>query len=307
MRKFSFMLSLLLMVWILSFPASVDAATGMAFLKNGVDARSTMFGEAMVSHVQDASACYWNPAGLSQINKTQLVISHVESFADLRHEYASGVQPLFEGNLVAGFYFNGFWADDWQGYNAEAEPIGQIGFSTYTTGFALGHSLGSSLHLGGGLKMINQSLADYSASGWSADLGLQWANADNPLSFGLAVRNIGPAMHFEIGGETGNDFDLPMTIQGGVSLSRSLSTAGEVLISLEGRSIKDQDEAILGGIEYSYRNTLSLGLGYMGGSDTRDISVGLGVNHGRFAFNWAFVPVKEDLGDENRFSMRLEL
>jgi len=305
--KLSYMVPVLLVLVSLLMPSFAGAATGFAFLQNGVDARATLFGEAMVSHVDDASACYWNPAGLSKIDNAQVVVSHVASFADLRHEFASAVQPLFDGDLVAGLYFNGLWTDDLDGYDRFARPTGRFGYSTYTAGLALGKMIGSNLSAGAGVKLLNESIDEYSASGWSADLGLQWALGDSPLSFGFSALNIGPGLSFEIGSESGDSFDLPMALQGGVSFHQSLSTAGDILISLEGRKLKDRDAAMLGGIEYTYRNTLSMGVGYQGGADTRDVSFGLGLNHGRFGFNWAFVPIKEDLGDENRFSMRLEL
>ena len=75
----------ILLALVLIFPIGADAATGLAFLENGVDARATLFGEAMTSHVADGSACYWTPAGLASITAAQLLVTHVESFAYKKH------------------------------------------------------------------------------------------------------------------------------------------------------------------------------------------------------------------------------
>jgi hypothetical protein len=289
-------------------PFSAEATTGLAFLQNGVDARASLFGEAMTSHVDDASACFWNPAGLAHVEGALLHVTHVESFADLRHEYASAVQPLFDGDLVAGIYFNGLWTDDLQGYDSAANPTGAFGYSSYSAGISLGGEIGRGFNAGAGIKMINSSIENYTASGWAMDLGLQWIPSDDgPLEFGVALTNYGSAINFEVSGFTGDDFDLPTTIQGGVAYHKPLSTAGELIFSLEARKTKERDAALLGGFEYTYRQTLSMGVGYVGGSDTRDISLGIGFHQGRFNFAWAYIPVGEDLGDENRFSLGIDL
>lgn len=303
------LLPVLLALSVLISAVPADAATGLAFLKNGVDARASFFGEAMTSHVDDATACFWNPAGLAHIDVAELHVTHVESFAELRHEYAAAAQPMFEGQVVVGIYFNGLWTDDLEGYDSAANPTGAFGVSSYAAGISLGGTLSDGLHAGAGFKMLNESIESYSASGWAMDLGLQWipSGGKSPFEFGLAMTNYGPALKFEVAGFTGDEFDQPATIQGGMAYHKPLSTAGEVTVSLEGRKVRDLDAALLGGIEYIYRQMLSLGIGYLGGSDTRDLSLGIGFQQGRFNFAWAYIPIGEDLGDENRFSLGIGL
>ncbi|RIK54073.1 hypothetical protein DCC62_32005, partial [candidate division KSB1 bacterium] len=48
------------------------AGTAMAqFLKIGVGGRAVGMGEAFVALANDASALYWNPAGIAQMNKSE--------------------------------------------------------------------------------------------------------------------------------------------------------------------------------------------------------------------------------------------
>jgi hypothetical protein len=287
------------------------AATGLAYLKNGVDARSTILGEAVVSHVADASACYWNPAGLGALERPQLLLSHVESFADLRHEYGAAVQPL--GRVAAGLFFNGMWTDDIQGYDAQANRTGAFGFATYEVGVAVGAPLGTGLRVGGALKYLNESIDTYSASGWAADLGVQYeagaplgmgTGVDDPsLLLGAVVKHLGGSVSF-----IEEPVDLPLTVQGGVSSAIPLPRlSGRLVLALEGRHVRDDGSSLLLGGEYEYRRLLRFGAGYQTGRDTRDVSLGLGLRQGPLAFHWSFVPIKDDLGDEHRLTLGLDL
>jgi hypothetical protein len=280
------------------------ASTGLAYLKNGVDAHGVVFGEAMTAHVADATACYWNPAGLARMDRPQLVLSHVESFADLRHEYAAIAQPLGGGGLVAGLFFNGMWTDDIDGYDSFGNPSGTFGYASYTVGVSLGRELFRGVQVGVTGKYLTEKIEDYSASGYAGDLGLQWAPWESsPLRLGAAVRNLGPSVSF-----IEEEFDLPLTVQGAMAYVQPLRQMdGQVTVAVELRNVRDQGTSLHGGFEYHYRETLRFGVGYQDGIDTRDVSVGLGMQQGSFAFDWAYVPVGEDLGDEHRFTLRVEL
>ena len=103
-------------------------------------------------------------------------------------------------------------------------------------------------------------------------------------------------------------FDLPVTLQGGISLEVPMRPLhGSLELAFDGRDVKDEGSAALFGGKYTYRDLLSFGLGYQTGGDTRDVSVGLGVQQGRLAADWAYIPISDDLGDEHRFSLGVDL
>jgi len=295
----------------LSAVAKAESLTGLAFLKTGVDARSALVGEAVVSHVGDASACYWNPAGLASLDRAQLMLSHIESFADLRHEYGAAVQPV--GRVTTGLFFNGIWTDDIEGYDRQANPTGKFGYASYAIGLALGTAVTPSLNAGLAVKYLNESIDAYSATGWAADLGIQWdagsawrafARPGGPtLSLGAALANVGGRVSF-----IAEKIDLPLTVQGGATTTWPIeSISGRVFVALEGRQVRDEDAAVLMGIAYEFRELLRLGVGYQNGRDTRDLSLGIGIRQSGVAFHWAYQPIHEDLGDEHRFSLGLDL
>lgn len=296
-------LSVVLLVAVLLAGAGTgQASTGLAFLKRGVDARSMILGEAVTSHVGDASSCYWNPAGLSRMESPQLMITHVESFADLRHEYAAAVQPI--GKLAAGLFFNGLWTEDMDGYDSAGNPTGRIGYSSYAAGVALGARAIWGFSVGATCKYLHEFIGDYTTSGWAVDLGTQWTISEEfPLQFGLAVQNLGSSMSY-----IEESFDLPLTVQGGVSWDLPLqSLSGRLLMAADIRHLRDEGTVLLFGVEYSYAEFLRFGLGYQEGRDVQDVGVGIGIHQGWFGLDWAYIPISEDLGDENRFTIGITL
>lgn len=290
----------------------------LAFLKNGVDAGAARVGEAVTARVDDASACYWNPAGISRLATLQLMGAHTESFADLHHSFAAAAQPFsFDLPLLReaaiGGHFNGFWSDDIEGFDAQANRTADFGYADMAAGVCFGTHVGHGLRLGLGWNYLQESIDDQNATSWAVDFGVQYdadpvARAlrlpdDALLAFGVAVRNLGPQTGFieEI-------FDLPRTVQGGAALDLPIARlAGTLRLAADVRQVRDEDAVTLAGVTYTYAEMLSVGFGYQDGLDTRDITFGLGIQYGRFGLDWAFIPVEESLGDENRFALRLDL
>ena len=68
------------------------------FLKIGVGGRASALGDAFVAVANDASALYWNPAGLVQFQENQVMFSHNSWVVDINHEFIGAVYHLDETN-----------------------------------------------------------------------------------------------------------------------------------------------------------------------------------------------------------------
>ena len=81
-------------LWAQTKSHEAAGTTGLNFLKIGVGGRPAGMGEAFVAVADDASALYWNPAGLARLTSPEAIAMHNEWFQGMRYEYLGYVQPL---------------------------------------------------------------------------------------------------------------------------------------------------------------------------------------------------------------------
>src|SRR5439155_24493932 len=72
------------------------------FMAYGAGARSLAMGAAFVGISDDASATYWNPAGLSQITRKELTLLKATLFAETTYDFYSFVKPSRKGGSAWG-------------------------------------------------------------------------------------------------------------------------------------------------------------------------------------------------------------
>lgn len=72
------------------------------FMAIGVGARPLAMGSAFTSAVDDISAIYWNPAGLSKLSHAQIHVMHSEQFAGIVNwDFIGAGLPLRNGSAIA--------------------------------------------------------------------------------------------------------------------------------------------------------------------------------------------------------------
>lgn len=98
----------------LSIPAPAEEGSHAAeFLSHGVGARALGMGSSFVSVADDATAAYWNPAGLVQIPRRAFAAMYSDSF----------------GTAQGGFLSKGLVEYNFVGYVQQIEGIGSAGIS----------------------------------------------------------------------------------------------------------------------------------------------------------------------------------
>ena len=97
--KFSF----LILAVFLSGSMVAQVKYSNEFLSIGAGARAQGLSSSMVAHVNDVSAGFWNPAGLTQIEVPfQISAMHAEWFAGIaKYDYLSFAKPLKGDNNSA--------------------------------------------------------------------------------------------------------------------------------------------------------------------------------------------------------------
>ena len=85
------------------FPKTGTA--GLQFLKLGVDARAIGMGEAYTAVSDDISSVYWNPAGLALSDRNQIMFSHTNWVADIKHEFLAASRYTYFGTFALSISF----------------------------------------------------------------------------------------------------------------------------------------------------------------------------------------------------------
>ena len=88
----------------LSGQTSKVGTTAATFLEIGPGSVATGMGGAFVSVANDATALYWNPAGIANLTANEVTIFHANWIASTNFDYAALVLPLGGiGNIGLSF------------------------------------------------------------------------------------------------------------------------------------------------------------------------------------------------------------
>lgn len=205
-RNISPILSTLVAVLLLAGAADAGfskvGTTGAAFLKIGVG-RATAMGDAFVAIADDASASYFNPAGLAFVGRS-IQFNHVEWFADVRHDYLTAALPVGTFGTVA-LSVTALTMGDMEQTTVdnpntpvrEDEGTGQIfGASDFAFAVSYARAITDKLTFGLTVKAVNQNIWNMSAAAVGADLGLFYNTGFKSLRIGAVVQNYGTQLAF---------------------------------------------------------------------------------------------------------------
>jgi len=280
-----------------SFGADRTGTTVFPLLKIGQGPRAAAMGESFTGLADDASAIYWNPAGLSQLTRHELSLSHQQWFAGIKDEIAHAVVPFGPGAIGLGLLYSGepdvqYWDDqrlEFATFNAWS--------SVLTAGYGL--RLADNYRLGATITGVYEYLREDRGIGGAVDVGFVCLPVAG-LGIGVAARHLG-TMSFGTGFEP-----LPMEIAAGATyaLGKFKTTLDAVIPLL------DNDPSLRAGIEYSPASVLAIRLGYRTGPvDLAALGLlsgltgGVGLTVGGIGLDYAFTPYGE-LGMTHRIGLR---
>jgi hypothetical protein len=276
---------------------------GALFLRVGMGARASAMGEGYVAVGEDASSIYWNPGAMAAVLSTNLQLMHIEYFQSVRLEQAAITHETEFGTI--GLSFTGMYMDDMElrEDSPSAIPLGE--FTVYDVSFAVGFAryVMPNLSLGASFKPIYQKIDNRSAKGWAVDAGVYHVSRIKGVKLAAVVGNVGTPMKF-----IDEEYALPRYFKIGGSYERELpSLRGQMLVTLDGVFPNDGDPKQNLGAEYVYRRLLALRAGYKAGYDSQGGTFGLGLKYKTLQVDYAFMLIRNDLGDNHRFSLTLYL
>ncbi|HAW49917.1 TPA: hypothetical protein DCX16_03085 [bacterium] len=289
-----------------SLGAKEKGETSAAFLKLGGGARPAGLGECYIAISDDAAACYWNPAGLSQIETREGVFmlhKPMMEVEDLIMSYGAIALPYFGGVIGISFTYFGYGEMD-KIIGADSQTGNPIKDKTWTAyDFALSSSFAKlvkkDISMGGTIKLVNGKIDDSSAIAFAIDLGVLCSVKDG-LKIGSTIRNLGSNMEYEDEG-----FGLPLCLKLGVSYDLSKIKNFPPILAVSDLSIPNDNKLYLGlGAEYKIKDIFSVRGGYKTGPEDigSGLTFGLGTKYLSYAFDYAYQTF-DKLGNSHRVSL----
>ena len=152
-----------------------------------------------VGTVAGVDALFTNVAGLARHNSgLQGTVSTTSYIADIDVMYAGMVMAMGETGTF-GMTIKSLDFGDIPKTTAFApEGDGQTfspSFFTATAGFARAFS--DRVNVGFAGKLVSETIEETSATGMALDVGVQYRFPNQPLTFGVAMKNVGSRMHYD--------------------------------------------------------------------------------------------------------------
>jgi hypothetical protein len=273
--------------------------TGLSFLKMGGGVRAAGLGGAYSAVSEDAFSLRWNCAGIAGLEGYSLGLAHNSWYQGIRHEEA-----VFS-DLLGGFAYGLLFANqtvpgiEYREERPTDEPIDTFSAHDFVLGTFLSRRLGERLALGGGLKWIYEKIYTDQAQGTSWDLGLTYRLLPR---FSLAATVLDQGDNIRT-----NDYDLelPARLVLGAAYRTGPTTGRYPLLLVVDYTRPRQDPARLNtGLELSLTDSIDLRGGYLWGDRLAgSYSLGLGIWVRSVRFDYAYQPIRYDLGRVHRIGL----
>lgn len=287
MRKLVTIGTILVLASVPAFAQKVSKAgtTAAPFLNIDAGARGVGMGSAFVSVGEDASAMYWNPAGIARLRQTEATFSNTKWIADISYNFAGVVVPMGEfGTLGANATFVSM--DDML-RTTVLDPDGTgetFSAGDYAFGLSYARRLTDRFSIGFNAKYVQQRIWHTTAQGFALDIGTLFDTQFQGLKIGMSISNYGTKMQMigrdlrtqtdldtKIGGNNPSidanlatdKFDLPLVFRVGMSVDilKGLYDSNMIL-SLDALHPNDDVEYINVGTEFTFHKMVSLRCGY---------------------------------------------
>lgn len=246
-------------------------------------ARSSGWGLANSASVRGVEAMYGNIAGLSRVNKTELVFSNTRVADTGMNVNSIGFGQKLGSSGVLGVTATTFSFGELEVTTYDNPEGGRGGYKPTMANIGLAYSKSFSNSIFGGIliRVVSEATSNVRTQGICFDAGIHYVTGpqDN-MHFGIALKNVGPAMQFSGDGlavqgllVTGSDqltlqqrsgkFEIPSLLNIGAAYDWNVNEMHRVTFAgtfISNSFTKDQG---LVGVEYAFRKMVHLRAGYL--------------------------------------------
>ncbi|HAB54342.1 MAG: hypothetical protein A2315_09685 [Ignavibacteria bacterium RIFOXYB2_FULL_35_12] len=289
------------------------------FLKIGVGGRASAMGESFIAVANDASALYWNPAGVVQFEQHQVIFSHNQWVGDISHDFLGVVYHFDAANSIGASLISLSMKD--MPVTTEFSPFGTgeyFGFSDFAFAITYSRKMTDKFSFGGTIRYIEETLDKLKMRGVMIDLGTYYWTGLGSSRFAVTVTNFGNNLAPDgevilIGKRKKSEwqaFAPPTIFRIGFAFEPFENEEHSLTSSIQLNHPNDNSENVTAGFEYNWKKILYLRGGYKFNVDEQNISFGAG-----FCIPVSFTELNLDyaysnfvrLGSAHRFSIILGL
>jgi hypothetical protein len=295
------------------------------FLKIGVGARGVGLGETFTAIANDASALYWNPAGLTQFSENQVIFAHTEYVVDIKHEFAGAAYHLTPTDVL-GFSLTSLHTDEME-VTTETQPMGTGRYFKFgDLGLAASYArrMTDQFSFGVTVRYVDETLDRIHMRGIMTDLGTFYWTGLGTSRFAIVITNFGadvtPSGEVSGYGDTTTSsfqsFSPPTVFKLGFAMEPWEMERQRITTSIELNHPNDNAENVHLGMEYAWDTWLFLRAGvkrtigepFFGhdNSSSNDVTLGFGVaatvTQARVNFDYAYANFNL-LGSVHRVSL----
>ncbi len=258
--------------------------TAASFLGIEVGTRALGMGGAFVAVANDATAIYWNPAGISRISRSEATLIHTNWLVGTNFDFAGIVLPIGRVGSIA-VSVTSLSTDEMEVRTVQnPEGIGEkFSYGDLTAGLSYAKNLTDKFSIGVNVKYISQRIWHMNAQGYALDIGTLFRTEFNGMMIGMSISNFGTSMKLEgkdvfvnydeapqFGGSNEripaykktDEFPLPLLFRVGIAMDLLKNSRNQLTIAADAAHPNDNTEYINLGLEYSFRNKVALRFGY---------------------------------------------
>ena len=165
-------------------------------------ARGLALGGSVVADAGGVEMLYYNPAAVASVRNVEAYFTNLQYIADMDKNYVAVAARTGFGTvaITADVLSIG---DIIETTEESPEGTGRVFTPNFAIlGISYARYMTDQVRVGVTGKLINESILEAQATGVAFDAGILYRPGPRGVSFGLAVKNFGPNMHF-----TGADFD----------------------------------------------------------------------------------------------------
>ncbi len=279
------------------FARSAVGSTGSEFLLMDTSARGIGMGGAFVAAANDASAIYWNPAGLSQVPRLSATFMHSRYVADISYSAVAAATRINDSSVLgAGLRYL-------DGGALERTDINGLSRGTFTPrSYVAELGWGQSIYdlsdaemdvaVGASIKAIRSDLGAI-ATGYGSDYGIQarFYTAAQTYDVGVAIQNLGMGQKFD---KVRDSMPTRLRIGGGVRPVKPLLLTAEAFAPINNAPhaaagaewTLESDRVAKLALRGGFNSLTADSLGFASG-----LTFGFGVGLSDLSFDYAFVPL----------------